>query len=99
VSEQESLASLLNEIHENVIRQRQAVAMSVRTGLATLRISGVGLEETPGLVGKVSEALRVFGMNIFGMLTIASSIILFVDWDKREQALELIKRSLEGDMK
>jgi len=99
VSEQGNLPSMLNEIQENVLRQGLAEAMSVRRRLATLRVSGVGLEETPGLVGKVSEALRVSGMNIFGMLTIASSIILFVDWDKREGALNLIKRSLESDMK
>jgi aspartate kinase len=99
VSEQGSLASLLREIHENVLRHRESVAMSVRRRLATLRIGGVGLEETPGLVGRVSEALRVSGMNIFGMLTIASSIILFVDWDKRNVALDLIKRSLERDLR
>jgi aspartate kinase len=68
--------------------------MSVRENLAFLKISGVGLEETPGSIGKISETLRLNEINIFGILTITSSILVFVDWNEKERALSLIKDSL-----
>ncbi len=89
--------SLLEAIHETILRHEQAIAMAVRKQLAFLTIRGVGLEETPGITGKISEVLRLSGINIFGILTITSSILLFVNWDERETVLDLIKRSLRGD--
>ena len=68
--------------------------MAVKKDLAFLKTSGVGLEETQGIIGKISENLRVNDVNISGILTITSSILLFVDWDEREKALHLIRNSL-----
>jgi len=68
--------------------------MTVRRNLSYLRVKGVGLEETPGVVGRISETLRVNGINIFGLLTITSSILIFVDHSAKEQTISLIKRSL-----
>jgi len=70
--------------------------MAVKKDLVFLKIRGVGLEETQGIIGKVSEILRVGGINISGILTITSSILLFVDWAEREKALELIRKSLRS---
>lgn len=94
VSEEGNPDLLLKKIHETVLKNKETIAMSVKKGLAFLKISGVGLEETPGLIGKISETLRLNEINIFGILTIASSILLFVDWSKREKVLDLIKKSL-----
>jgi aspartate kinase len=93
-SEEGNLESLFEKIHETILKHRENIAMSVRKSLAFLKISGVGLEETPGIVGKISETLRLNEINIFGILTITSSILLFVDWNERERALSLIKDSL-----
>jgi aspartokinase len=70
--------------------------MAVKKDIVFLKIRGVGLEETQGIIGKVSEVLRVNGINIAGILTITSSILLFVDWSEREKALELIRNSLRS---
>jgi aspartate kinase len=97
VSEDENLGGVLNKIHETVVRHREAIAMSVKTKLAFLKISGVGLEETHGIIGKISEKLRLNGINISGILTITSSILLFVDWDEKKIVLDLIKESLRSN--
>ena len=68
--------------------------MAVKKDLVFIKTSGVGLEETHGIIGKISEDLRLNGINISGILTITSSILLFVDWNEREKALKLIKNSL-----
>ncbi|MCX8176710.1 MAG: aspartate kinase [Candidatus Bathyarchaeota archaeon] len=94
VPEDPNLERLLNEVHEIILRNQETVAMSVRRNLAFLRISGIGLEETPGLIGKISEPLRINGINIFGIMTNTSSILLFVNWEDRDKALSLIRSSL-----
>jgi len=97
VAEEGDSASLLEKVHETILKHRETIAMSVRKQLAFLKVSGVGLEETPGIIGKISDTLRLNETNIFGILTITSSILIFVDWNRREKALKLIKGSLRGD--
>ena len=99
VAEEGNLNSLLEKVHEAILKHKETIAMSVREKLAFLKVSGVGLEETPGIIGKISETLRINEINIFGILTITSSILLFVDWKQRETALNLINQSLRGGQK
>jgi len=88
---------LLEKIHEIILAHPETLAMSVRKALAFITVKGVGLEKTPGLTGKISEALRLNSINIYGLMTITSSIILFVDWHEKEKVLNLVKDSLKGE--
>ncbi len=94
VSQEKNLDALFNDIHTITKRNKETIAMAVKKDLVFIKTSGVGLEETHGIIGKISEDLRVSGINISGILTITSSILLFVDWNDREKALKLIKNSL-----
>jgi aspartate kinase len=94
VSGSEDSDLLLENVHESVLEHEETLAMSVRKQLAFLKIKGVGLEETPGLIGRISETLRLNDINIFGLLTITSSVLLFVEWNERKRALSLIKNAL-----
>ncbi|MBC7130462.1 aspartate kinase, partial [Candidatus Bathyarchaeota archaeon] len=93
-AEKENLHELLNSIHEIVLKQNKVIAMSVRRNLAFIRIRGLGLEETPGIIGNISEPLRLNNINIFGILTNTSSVLLFVSWENKDKALNLIRSSL-----
>ncbi len=96
VSQEKNIDALFNEIHNITLNNAQTIAMAVKKDIAFLKISGVGLEETHGIIGKISENLRVNEINIYGILTITSSILLFVDWSEREKALQLIRNSLRS---
>ncbi len=96
VSQEKNLNSLFNDIHDITKSNKETIAMAVKKDLGLINTSGVGLEETHGIIGKISEDLRLNGLNISGMLTITSSILLFVDWNERERALKLIKNSLRS---
>ena len=96
VSQEKSLDALFNEIHEITKGNKETIAMAVKKDLVFIETSGVGLEETHGIIGKISEDLRLNGINISGILTITSSILLFLDWNEREKALKLIKNSLRS---
>jgi len=97
VSEEGDSKSLLEEVHETILKHEETIAMSVRKNLAFLKVKGVGLEETPGIIGKISGTLRLNDINIFGLLTITSSILLFMEWNEKERALKLVKDALQGD--
>jgi aspartate kinase len=97
VSAEKNLDVLFNDIHKTVQECSETKAMAVKKDLVFLKIRGVGLEETQGIIGKISDILRINLINIAGILTIASSILLFVDWNQREKALELIRKSLRGN--
>jgi aspartate kinase len=94
VSQEKNIDTLFNRIHTITLENPETIAMAVKKDLAFLKTSGVGLEETHGIIGKISETLRVNQINIYGILTITSSILLFVDWSQREKALKLIRNSL-----
>jgi aspartate kinase len=94
VSQEKNTESLFSEIHETTLNNKETLAMAVKKDIAFLKISGVGLEESHGIIGRLSETLRVNQINIYGMLTITSSILLFVDWSERRKALQLIRNSL-----
>jgi len=96
VSAEKPNDTLFGEIHETLLQNPETQAMAVKKDLAFLKIRGVGLEETQGIIGKISEVLRLNGINISGILTITSSILLFVDWNQREKALDLVDKSLRS---
>ena len=95
VPQEKNIETLFNQIHKITTDNKETIAMAVKKDLVFIKTSGVGLEETHGIIGKISEDLRVNGINISGILTITSSILLFVDWNDREKALKLIKNSLK----
>jgi aspartate kinase len=96
VSQEKNLDILFNNIHDITKNNKETIAMAVKKDLVFIKTSGVGLEETHGIIGQISEDLRLAGINISGILTITSSILLFIDWNEREKALKLIKNSLRS---
>jgi aspartokinase len=90
--------SILTAVHNVIMKFGEALAMAVQPNLAFLKVKGVGLEDTPGIIGRISSHLRENGINIYGMITIASSILVFVGWDDKETALRLMKQVVRGEL-
>jgi aspartate kinase len=88
---QHATETLLGRIHDMITAHKETLAMAVQRDLAFFKIRGVGLEDTPGIIGKISTRLLESKINIFGMLTLASSILVFVSWQEKEQALNVMK--------
>jgi len=96
-SENSNSNLLLEKVHEVILKHEETLSMSVRKQLAFLKIKGVDLEKTPGLTGRIAEALRLNAINIFGLMTITSSILLFVNWKEKEKVIKLVRNALQGD--
>ena len=91
-------SSILTAVHRLIMKFGEALAMAVQPNLAFLKVKGVGLEDTPGIIGRISSHLRENSINIYGMITIASSILVFVGWDDKETALRLMKQVVRGEL-
>jgi len=89
-----SPSELLEALHSTVVNYEQTLALAVRKNLAFIKVGGVGLEETPGIISKISQALYSEGINIFGIFTITSSVLVFVDLKHGEKAVELMQKSI-----
>ena len=97
LSQTPSLRRQVSRLHDVVAKDPHGLALAARMGMALITVKGVGLEETPGLVAKISNALHSNNINIFGILTITSSVLILVDWKVRNQAGKLIRNSLENN--
>jgi len=84
----------LAALHRVVIEEPDGIALAVRTDMALITVKGVGLEGTPGVIARITETLRSNNINIFGLLTITSSVLLLVEWRDRKKAARLMRISL-----
>jgi len=89
-----SPGELLEALHSMVLSHKQTLALAVIRNLAFIKVRGGGLEETPGIISKISQALYSEGINIFGVFTITSSILVFVDSKHGEKAMELMQKAI-----
>lgn len=90
------LDKILEPLHTVVYDYpEEAIAMAVRKNLALIKIKRAELEETPGVIGSLAKALSMEGINIYGLFTVASGIHIFVDRAHVEEALAIVKKSLE----
>src|SRR6266571_3549645 len=97
VKQTSKLQQHITRLHDAILNDPHGIAIAARMGMALITVKGVGLEETPGVVARVSDALQSNNINIFGVLTITSSVLVLVDWKVRRQAGKLIRTSLENN--
>src|SRR3989475_1342172 len=89
------LQQQIARLHDVMVNDPHGIALASRMGMALITIRSIGLEERPGVVARISDALRSANINMFGVLTITSSVLVFVDWKVRRKAASLIRISLE----
>jgi aspartokinase len=95
VKQTERLQQQIARLHDAVLNDPHGIALAVRMGMALITVRSIGLEERPGVVARISDALRSANINMFGVLTITSSVLVFIDWKIRSKAASLIRSSLE----
>jgi len=89
---------LIEALHSIVVAYDQTLALAVKQNLAFIRVRGVGLEETPGIISRLADSLYSSRINIFGIFTITSSVLVFVDFNDGEKAIKLIQKSIKVDL-
>jgi aspartate kinase len=97
VKQTEKLRQQIAKLHDAILNDPHGIALAARMGMALVTVRSIGLEERPGVIARISDALRSANINMFGALTITSSVLVFVDWKVRRKAASLIRSSLEKD--
>ncbi|MDG6938818.1 MAG: hypothetical protein JRN39_00205 [Nitrososphaerota archaeon] len=89
--------SVLNSVHKALLRGDLGKAVSSFDGLSMITIRGSALETKPGPIGRIVRPLSEAGVNIYGVVTISSSVRIFVSADRSESAVKMIESALAVD--
>ncbi len=90
----ENASHLVLSLHDMIKTQGLAKAIHCIDAVAMIEVSGFNLEQIPGVVDVVVSPLAREGINLYGVLTISSSIKIFVPWSERETAVSLMQTQL-----
>ena len=86
--------STLDKIHKIIKEKKIGKAVSDFNNLVKITIKGKGLETIPGLIQKITNPLAKQELNIYGIITVHSSINVFVKWIDKEKAKLLIEKEI-----
>ncbi len=86
--------AVLDAVHRVLVEENVGKAVSSFENLAMITVKGRALEIQPGIVQRVTQPLARSGINLFGVVTILSSVRVFVSLEHSERAIRLIKEAL-----
>ena len=79
-------------LHQAVIDLDEVSSVTVDSDVAVVRITGGELPSQSGVLQDVIGPLANEHINVVDVITSATSIAVFVEWDDREQALDIIQK-------
>ncbi len=86
----------VEELHNNLVTNGLGKAVSHFPNLSMITISGKMLDTSPGVIHKVTQPLAAQAINIYGAVTIGSTVRIFVSHKEAEKAKQLINEELRG---
>ncbi len=78
-------------LHEEVVSGTTLSSVTVEDGIAVIRVTGGELPNRPGIIQSILTPISDAGINLQDVITSATSVALFVDWDDREETLEIVQ--------
>jgi aspartate kinase len=78
-------------LHDAVVAEEALSSITVDDDIAVVRVTGGELPNQPGVINRILTPLADSHINIHDVITSATSVAVFVDWDDREEALGIIQ--------
>ena len=78
-----------NILHRVVVAHEELSSVTVDSPLAVVRVTGGELPNQPGIVCEIVDPLAEARITVHDLITSATSVALFVDWEDREETLEI----------
>jgi len=78
-------------LHREVVDQEPLSSVTVEDGIAVIRITGGELPNQPGVLSEIVDPLTKAEINLLDVITSATSVAVFVEWEDREEALEIMQ--------
>jgi aspartate kinase len=79
-------------LHREVVDQEPLSSVTVDDGVAVIRITGGELPNQPGVLSEIIDPLSADNITLLDVITSATSVAVFVPWDDRERALEIMQK-------
>ncbi|MCS7115862.1 MAG: aspartate kinase [Nitrososphaerota archaeon] len=83
-----------NRLHNTMVTRGLGKALSAFGDLAMITVRGPAIETVPGMVQRVTQPLAREGINIFGVVTISSSIKLFIKREESDKVMSMLRSAL-----
>jgi aspartate kinase len=78
-------------LHDAVVADETLSSITVDEDVAVIRVTGGELPNEPGVIYRVLAPLAEERLTVHDVITSATSVAVFVDWDDRERALEIVQ--------
>jgi len=80
-------------LHEEVIDNDAISSVTVENEIAVVRVTGGELPNQAGVIQRILAPLGEAHINLVDVVTSATTVALFVEWDDREEALEIVQNA------
>jgi aspartate kinase len=90
----EDAETAVKALHDTVVIKGHAKAVTKGDRCAMITISGRELIQTPGVIASALDPLGESGVNVVEVSTSKAEITIFVHWNDRRNALNLIKSAI-----
>jgi aspartate kinase len=81
-------------LHDLVLDREKISSVTVDDNIGVIRVAGGNLPDRPGVVRDIVDPLAEENINIHEIVTSASSVIVFVSYDVRDEALRIVQENL-----
>jgi len=82
-------------LHDAIVDSNVLSSCTVETGVAAIRVTSGDLPTRPDEFLNTIAPLANEHIELYDLVTSATTVTVFVDWEKRERALELIQGSMD----
>lgn len=83
-----------NVLHQAIIELDELSSVTVDADIAVIRITGGELPNQAGILQQIIAPLAAEHINILDLITSATSVAVFLEWDDREEALDIIQEAV-----
>ena len=88
--------NVLDGVHQVLVEDKIGKAVSEFPRLSMITVKGAALETERGVVQRITSPLAKASINVYGIVTILSSVRVFVSAEHSERALGLVKEAMMG---
>ena len=81
-------------LHDAVVDSDALSSVTVDDGVAVIRVTGGEFPNQPGILRNLVDPLAEAHITVHDLITSATSVAVFVEWDDREEALEIIQSTV-----
>jgi aspartate kinase len=78
-------------LHERVVDDETLSSVTVENQFAVIRVTGGELPNRPGIILDIVQPVSEAGIDIHDLVTSATSVAIFVEWDDREETLRIVQ--------